>query len=100
MAMYRRTPLRFLAPVALIAFGVAFLLVVKSYQRDEGPSTPSSAEQAKERDLGTSGKTEKTSDKSGSTDKLPKKRYTVKAGDSLGSIASKTGIPVEKLIEL
>jgi LysM repeat protein len=31
---------------------------------------------------------------------LPSKNYTVKSGDTLGSIAEKTGIPVQKLQEL
>ena len=32
--------------------------------------------------------------------KLPQNVYAVKTGDTLGSIAEKTGIPVEKLQEL
>jgi LysM repeat protein len=100
--MYRRTPLRFLAPVVLIAFGIAAFSIVKSYQKDEGPKAPSASEQAKDRDLGTgSGNgSSQASTKQKSKDSLPKKTYKVKAGDTLGSIAEKTGIPVEKLQEL
>jgi LysM repeat protein len=98
MAMYRRTPLRFLAPVVLIGFGVALLLVVKSYTREDTAAAPSATEQAKERDLGTTKKTKKSKTKSG--DKLPKNVYTVKLGDTLGSISEKTGIPIATLQEL
>jgi LysM repeat protein len=100
MAMYRRTPLRFLAPVALIAFGVAFLMVVKTYSKDGGTKAPSANEQLKARDLGTTGSSTKTSTKKTNRNKLPKRTYTVKTGDTLGSIAEKTGIPVVKLQEL
>jgi LysM repeat protein len=103
MAMYRRTPLRFLAPVVLIAFGIAAFSIVKSYQKDEGPKAPSASEQAKDRDLGTGsdqGNSSQASTKTKSKDSLPKRSYKVKPGDTLGSIAEKTGIPVETLQEL
>jgi LysM repeat protein len=101
MAMYRRTPLRFLAPVALIAFGIAFVQIVKSYSKDEGPTAPSASQQAKDRDLGTSGAAgSQTPTTKKKKDKLPKRFYTVKSGDTLGSIAEKTGINVETLTEL
>jgi LysM repeat protein len=96
--MYRRNPLRFLAPVVLIAFGVAFVSIVKSYQKDDGPKAPSASEQTKDRDLGTTGTKKETSSKA--KDSLPKKRYRVKNGDTLGSISTKTGIPVATLQEL
>ena len=96
--MYRRTPLRFLAPIVLIAFGFAFVTIVKSYSKDDGPKAPSASEQAKDRDLGTTGGTKTTAKKK--KDKLPKRTYTVKQNDTLGSIAEKTGIPVATLQEL
>jgi LysM repeat protein len=97
----RRSPLRFLAPVALVAFGIALLVVVTSADNDSGDNTPSASERAKERDLGTSSSARKKS-KSTSTSNgsLPKRTYTVKSGDTLQSISEKTGIPVEKLQEL
>jgi LysM repeat protein len=100
MAMYRRTPLRFLAPVALIAFGIAFVEVVKTYSKDDGPKAPSASQQAKDRELGLTGTGTKTTAKKGKKDKLPKRIYTVKTGDTLGSIAEKTGISVETLQDL
>jgi LysM repeat protein len=95
----RRSPLRFLAPVALVAFGIALLVVLSSSGGEDGSNTPSASERAKDRDLGTS--TKKKSKRRTSADgSLPTKTYTVKTGDTLGSISEKTGIPVEKLQEL
>ena len=100
MAMYRRTPLRFLAPVALIAFGIAFFQIVKSYSKDEGPTTPSASQQAKDRDLGVSGNPAAKTTNKKPKDSLPKKYYRVQENDSLSTIAGKVGIPLEKLQEL
>ena len=97
MGTYARSPLRFLAPVALVAFGIALLMIVSQSNGGDGSDTPSASDQEKARDLGTSGrKSEKK--KRGSS--LPTRTYTVKRGDTLGSISEKTGIPVDKLQEL
>jgi LysM repeat protein len=97
----RRTPLRFLAPVALVVFGLALLMIVSSSGGGNGGGSTSASEQQKDKDLGTSSK-KKTKRKStgGASGSLPTRTYTVKSGDTLGSISSKTGIPVEKLQEL
>jgi LysM repeat protein len=94
----RRSPLRFLAPVALVAFGVAILMLVSSFRSTAGPDQPSASEQAKQRDLGAQAK--KPKKRRSTNGDLPTKFYTVKTGDTLGSIAEKTGIPVAKLQEL
>ena len=96
----RRSPLRFLAPVALVAFGLALLVVLSSSSTDDGNSTPSASEREKDRDLGTSTKKKKRKSKSSANGTLPTRSYTVQRGDTLGSISEKTGIPVEKLQEL
>ena len=96
MGTYARSPLRFLAPVALVAFGVALLMIVSSTNGGDGESRPSASQQEKDRDLGASSK--KPAKKRDSS--LPTRNYTVKRGDTLGSISEKTGIPVEKLQEL
>lgn len=95
----RRSPLRFLAPIALVIFGLALLVIVSSSDGGSQSSTPSASERQKDKDLGaTSKKTKKKrTEASGS---LPTRNYTVKAGDTLGSISEKTGIPVTKLQEL
>lgn len=98
MGTYARSPLRFLAPVALVAFGIALLMVVSSSSGGDGNTTPSASQQAKDRDLGKSSKKSKKRRKDDG--KLPTRTYTVKRGDTLGSISEKTGIPVDKLQEL
>jgi len=93
----RRSPLRFLAPVALVAFGIALLMIVSQSNGGDGNDTPSASEQEKARDLGASGR---KSEKKKRDSSLPTRTYTVKRGDTLGSISEKTGIPVDKLQEL
>src|SRR4051812_14401588 len=98
MSIHARSPLRFLAPVALIAFGLALLLVVSGNRGDSGSGAPSAAEAAKQRDLAAA--KAKRQQKASPSGQLPKRTYTVKSGDTLGSISEKVGIPVEKLQEL
>src|SRR3712207_777083 len=97
----RRSPLRFLAPVALVAFGLALLVVVSSSGNSDSGNTQSASEQEKDRDLGSSTKKKsKRKSTSSANGELPTRSYTVKSGDTLQAIADKTGIPVEKLQEL
>jgi LysM repeat protein len=96
----RRSPLRFLAPVALVAFGLALLVVLSSSNSGDSDNTPSASEREKDRDLGASTKKKKRKSKSSANGTLPTRTYTVQRGDTLGSISEKTGIPVEKLQEL
>ena len=94
----RRSPLRLLAPVALVVFGLAFLLVITSGGGSGGGSGKSDRAAEEARDLG--GKAS-TSDKAKSDEKsLGKDTYIVKRGDTLGGIAESTGVPVERLQEL
>jgi LysM repeat protein len=96
----RRSPLRILAPVALIAFAVALAMIISS-ANSSGGSSGAKASQATEkaRDLGTSTTKAKTRKRS-SRDRLPKTVYIVKQGDTLGSISQKVGVSVTKLQEL
>jgi LysM repeat protein len=96
----RRSPLRFLAPVALVAFGLALLVIVSSSNSGDGDSTPTASEREKDRDLGTDSRKRKRSSRASADGTLPSRTYTVKRGDTLGSISEKTGIPVAKLQEL
>lgn len=90
----RRSPGRFLAPLALAAFALAFLVIVLSSGVLSGGSDSQSGstettQQARERNrdaFRSNGK--------------PKRVYVVKSGDSLVGIAEKTGISVERLQEL
>lgn len=87
-----RTPLRIMAPLALVVVAVALFIVVT------GAGSGSSGGPA------SSGDTNTATTKTTSTKPAPKKKvastYTVKAGDNLGSIAEKTKVPVEKLQEI
>ena len=96
----RRSPLRFLAPVALVAFGLALLVILSSSNSGDSGNTPSASEREKDRDLGTTSKTKSKRKSKSANGSLPTRSYTVKSGDTLQSISEKTGIPVEKLQEL
>jgi LysM repeat protein len=98
----RRSPARFLAPLALIAVLVAFLAIV-SGSSDSGTTPPSSDSSTSTSTKSTTTATKtstagttKKSAKSGSTDKT----YTVQVGDTLGGIADKTGVPLDRIEEL
>jgi LysM repeat protein len=88
----RRSPARFLAPIALVAFAVALYSVVQ----DSRESTDSNSSGAKPTATATS--TAKSSTKKKTSKK--RKSYTVKAGDTLSGIAEKTGVSLETLNDL
>ena len=100
----RRSPLRILAPLSLIAFSVACLLIVASSDvaSDDDDSAPRPSEAAERRDLGSGegGRRERSTGQDTRERELPDEYYTVKTGDTLGGIAEKNGIPIEKLQEL
>jgi LysM repeat protein len=103
MPTQKRTSARVLAPLALVAFGLALLLIVASAGGgDEEPSNSTASEQ-EQRDLELARekkRREKSTERREGQGKLPQDVYVVKTGDTLGSIAEKTGVPVEKLQEL
>lgn len=104
MPTAKRTPARVLAPLAIVAFGIAFLLILASAGGggDDEPS-PNAANQQEQRDLELAKekkRRQKTEESREGQGELPNSVYVVKAGDTLGSIAEKTGVPVEKLQEL
>jgi LysM repeat protein len=89
----RRSPARFLAPIALVAFAVALYSVVHDSGDPNGsPSGGSSA-------TATPTSTTKSGTKKKSTSKK-RKTYTVKSGDTLSGIAEKTGVSLETLNDL
>jgi LysM repeat protein len=93
MPMAGRTPARFLAPIALIAFLFALYTIVNAANapktdRDNGAETSSPA-------------ATKTSPKKSSAKKKKKRKtYTVKPGDTPSGIAAKAGISLEELEKL
>ncbi len=95
--MRHRSPARFLAPLALVGFAVALLLVV-SGSRGTGDEqeavTPAVERTAEQR---------KTADDDGERDSRRKRRpatCTGRAGDTPSGIAEKTGVPLETIEEL
>jgi peptidoglycan endopeptidase LytE len=86
----RQSPARVLAPLALALCTIAFLyVVISSGSSDDGGGGSTSAKTS------TSERKRPTT-----TPQTVKRTYTVKTGDTLGGIAAKTGVSVEKLQEL
>ncbi len=90
--MPRRSPARFLAPVALVAAVVTIYVVAK-------PQLDGTKEQAAPSATTTTRTTGTSTAAKQAPKKRPAKTYTVKAGDSLGSIAESTGVSQADLLE-
>jgi LysM repeat protein len=87
--MARRSPARFLAPLALVGFVVALFVVVNGTRDDAGSgggATPAASASA------TPGKRQKA--------RKVRKTYKVKPGDTPSSIAVKTHVPLSQIQEL
>jgi LysM repeat protein len=87
----RRSPARWLAPVALVTCVVAVYAVVNNTLKDDSSTKGDSTTQQT-----TSTKT--TTEKTSSTKR--KRTYTVKAGDTLSAIAVKTGVSLATIERL
>ena len=89
--MAGRSPARFLAPLALVAFVIALFMVVTSSENQPGDSN------APNQSSGTTATPSSTD-----ADQKPKgrRRYTVKPGDTPSSIAEKTGVPLDEILRL
>ena len=83
--MARRSPARLLAPLALVGFVVALLLVINGAGSDDGSSKTSGS--------GSKATATATPTRKEKARKL-RRRYTVKAGDTPSGIAEKTGVPL------
>jgi LysM repeat protein len=90
----RRSPARFLAPIALLAFAFALYTVVQNTREPAGGNSSSPSATA----TATSSKTAKK--KSSSSKKKKIKTYTVKSGDTPSGIAEENGISLEQLMKL
>ena len=84
--MAGRSPARFLAPLALVAFVVALLMILQSPGNDQSGGDPAS-------------NTSKPTATATATPKPKRKRkvYVVKPGDTPSGIAEKTGVSLEQL---
>jgi LysM repeat protein len=88
--MAGRSPARFIAPLALVAVGVAlFMVISSSLDRSSDGNTPA----------GTSGNGPSATPTPERERKGPR-RYRVRTGDTPSSIAEKTGVPLEEILRL
>jgi LysM repeat protein len=90
--MAGRSPARFIAPLALVAVGVAlFMVISSSMDKSSGGNTPGQ----------TSGNEPAASPSpNGKRERKGPRRYRVKTGDTPSSIAEKTGVPLEEILRL
>ena len=86
--MRHRNPVRFLAPLALVAVIAGVFAVVQVSRRD-------AADGAK-----TTATVKTTSNRRSSRRRARAKTYVVKAGDNLTIISERTGVPLETLQQL
>ena len=89
--MAGRSPLRFLAPIALVAFSVALYTVVKDARAPAGKSSSDTPAQASSTPTKAAKKSES---------KKKRRVYTVKKGDTASAIAEKTGVSIETMQKL
>src|SRR4051794_13922372 len=96
----RRSPLRLLAPIAIVAFAIALVIVLSGGNGGGGGGSAANTS-AGARDLGSTVSQRATRHRRSSTSgQLPQDVYVVKNGDTLGGIAQKTGVPIAKLQDL
>jgi LysM repeat protein len=93
----QRSPLRALAPLSLVAFAVALLLIVNN--ADIGGADNGSTKSSTTNTTTQQRTEERTTTRETTTEELESK-YKVKAGDTLAAIAERTGTTVERLLEL
>jgi LysM repeat protein len=91
--MAGRSPARFLAPLALVAFALALFIVVSSTTKDDEGS-PGAREGSQP--------TQSTSSPNGKGAKKRKRprTYVVKTGDTPSGIAEKVNVSLEQILEL
>ena len=93
VAMPRRSPARYLAPLAIVAFLVALVVVVSSSGEPATGGSPSPEAAA----TPESSAPEQEPERSGNRRRTGRKTYRVRPGDSPSTIAERTGVPLEQL---
>jgi LysM repeat protein len=91
--MAGRSPARYLAPLALVAFAIALFLVVTSTRPDSESGAGSGNSSGDTRPAASPGA-------SGKKQRKGPRRYRVKEGDTPSSIAETTGVPLEEILRL
>jgi LysM repeat protein len=89
--MAGRSPARFLAPLALVAFALALFIVVGNTTGDNGEKTGA---------RGTSAPADATPTPKAKKKRKTRKSYTVKAGDTPSGIAVKVDVPLDQILQL
>jgi LysM repeat protein len=92
--MAGRSPARFLAPLALVAFALALFVVVSNATKDDG-STPGGGDSGQPAQSTASPHGEGSGKK-----RKPRRSYTVKSGDTPSGIAEKVNVPLDQILEL
>jgi LysM repeat protein len=93
--MAGRSPARYLAPLALVAFVFAlFMIVTSSSSNDSENEAPNRTTETRP----SSSQPDEGDD--GAGERKGRRRYTVKPGDTPSSIAEKTGVPLEDILRL
>jgi LysM repeat protein len=98
----RRNPARFLAPLALIAVIFAFLAILSGSGGTDDTTTTSTNRGDAAADTRTEtgrAESEGTQTEQAEADRGPR-FYRVQVGDTLGGIADKTGVPLDRIEEL
>jgi len=95
----RRSPARFFAPLALILVLVAFLAIVSGSGNGGGSTATdqSSTSTSRSTTPATKKKAAKTKTTKKAATDTASKTYTVQVGDTLGGIADKTGVPLDRI---
>jgi LysM repeat protein len=84
-----RRPARVLAPLTLLACAAAVLLVIQNTLKDDGSASSA-----------TTSTTTTTTSTTRTTKASTRKTYRVRSGDTLGGIAERVDVPVDKLLQL
>ena len=103
------SPARWIAPAALAAALLTVFLIIAGSTGDDGSDSASQSgttterREAPPRRRRTGTTSERTSTTTGTTSTLPTsgaKAYTVRPGDTMQIISQRTGVPVDRLLEL
>jgi teichoic acid transport system ATP-binding protein len=99
--MRSNRPSRWLAPLALLAAVAAVLVVFNASTKDEkGGGSKATTQGTGEARGGRTSTGDRTETGPRTTTTRERRRYTVRPGDTLASIAEKTGVSVEEIQEL
>jgi LysM repeat protein len=91
----RRSPARWLVPIALVACAVAVYSVVNATLSSDEPAATSTAATTS-----TSSKSTSSSKSSKSSKNKRRRTYIVKSGDTLSAISIKTGVSLDRIEQL